>query len=124
VNNSAAIVFGVTPFLLAAEDGKPILAWEPCLTLLTEVSMLPGTFPINMWEAYSCPTSVPNLCLFVVAYLLTIPPSLLCSQVIKKHITGKLTIMTPSLIQIQSREREISVTNKQMLVKVLLNALL
>ena len=80
MNNFAAIVFGVSPFLLAAEEGKPTLAWEPCLTLVTEVFMLPGMFPINMWEAGSGPTSVPNLCLFVVAYLLTITLSLLCSQ--------------------------------------------
>lgn len=93
------------------------MAWELCLTLVTEVSVLLGMFPINTWEAYSCPNSVPNLCPFIVTYLLTIPRPFFAAKVywMKKHITGKLMIMMPSLIPVQSREREISMTNEQMI---------
>lgn len=114
MNNFVAVFFGVTTCLLAAEEGKSALAQEPCLILVTEVSVLTGAFPIRIWEAHACTASVPNLCGFAVAHLLTAPPSHLCSQCLldKKAFTGKLMIITQSVIHVRSRERAISLANK------------
>lgn len=99
-NDFAAIFFGVITFLLAGKEHKPTSAWEPGLMIVTEAFMLAGTFPINVWEAHSCPTSVPNMgVLTVFADLLTVPSSLSLQPMSteKKRLTGKLMSTTPSI---------------------------
>lgn len=64
-----AIFFGVTIFLLVGNEGN------------AEAIILAGTFPINVWEAHSCPMSVSCFSFFiVVAYLLTVQGPFSCNQ--------------------------------------------